>query len=92
MKQRYPSRQWCFLLNAKPDENWKMTVISGIFVAGAVVLIKALLPMALTIAYITGLRSRRLPRFDLDLLASWVNGRSLQPAPIQPRHPFIPNR
>ena len=36
----------------------------------------ALLPTALTIAYIMGLRSRRPPRFDLDLLASWVNGRS----------------
>jgi hypothetical protein len=52
----------------------------------------ALLPTALTIAYIMGLRSRRPPRFDLDLLASWVNGRSLQPARIQPRHPFIPHR
>jgi hypothetical protein len=51
----------------------------------------ALLPTALTIAYIMGLRSRRPPRFDLDLLASWVNGRSFQPARIQPRHPFIPN-
>jgi hypothetical protein len=88
MKQRYPSRQWCVLLNAKPDENGKMTVISGIFVAGAVALMKALL----TIAYIIGLRSRRRPRFDLDLLASWVNGRALQPAPIQPGHSFIPNR
>ena len=52
----------------------------------------ALLPMALTIAYIVALRSRRPPRFDLDLFASWVNGRSFQPAPVQPRHPFVPNR
>jgi hypothetical protein len=38
------------------------------------------------------LRSRRPPRFDLDLFASWVNGRSFQPARIQPRHPFVPTR
>jgi hypothetical protein len=52
----------------------------------------ALLPTALTIAYIMGLRSRRPPRLDLDLLASRVNGRSFRPARIQPRHPFIPHR
>jgi len=52
----------------------------------------ASLPTALTITYIVALRSRKPPRFDLDLLASWVNGPSFQPAPIQPRHPFIPNR
>src|ERR1700675_2309123 len=52
----------------------------------------ASLPTALTIAYIVALRSRKPPRFDLDLLASWVNGRSFQPARIQPHHPFIPNR
>jgi hypothetical protein len=52
----------------------------------------ASLPTVLTIAYIVTLRSRKPPRFDVDLLASWVNGRSFQPAPIQPRHPFIPNR
>jgi hypothetical protein len=52
----------------------------------------ALLPTALTIAYIVAFRSRRPPRFDLHLLASWVNGRSFQPVRIQPRHPFIPNR
>jgi hypothetical protein len=52
----------------------------------------ALLPTALTIAYVMGLRSRRPPRFDLDLLASWVNGRSFRRAHIQPRHPFIPHR
>ncbi len=32
-------------LNAKRDENWKMTVIYGIGVAGAVVLMKALFTM-----------------------------------------------
>ena len=52
----------------------------------------ALLPTALTIAYVMRLRSRRPPRFDLDLLTSWVNGRSFRPAHIQPRHPFIPHR
>ena len=52
----------------------------------------ALLPTSLTTVYIVVLRSRRPPRFDLDLFASWVNGRSFQPARIQPRHPFIPNR
>ncbi len=52
----------------------------------------ALLPTALTSAYIVALRSRKPPRFDLDLFASWVNGRSFQPARIQPHHPFIPNR
>jgi hypothetical protein len=52
----------------------------------------ALLPTALTIAYIAALRSRKPPRFDLDLFASWLNGRSFQPVRIQPRHPFIPNR
>jgi hypothetical protein len=52
----------------------------------------ALLPTSLTLLYIATLRSRRPPRFDLDLLGSWVNGRSFQPATVQPRHPFIPNR
>jgi hypothetical protein len=52
----------------------------------------AALPTSLTIAYIAALRSRKPPRFDLDLFASWVNGRSFQPARIQPLHPFIPNR
>jgi hypothetical protein len=32
-------------LNAKRDENWKMTVVYGIGVAGAVVLMKALFAM-----------------------------------------------
>jgi Mn2+/Fe2+ NRAMP family transporter len=51
-----------------------------------------LLPTVLTTAYVVLLRSRRPPRFDLDLFASWVNGRSFQPARIQPRHPFVPTR
>src|SRR5271166_1225602 len=52
----------------------------------------SLLPTLLTTAYIVVLRSRRPPRFDLDLFASWIKGRSLQPARIQPRHPFVPSR
>jgi hypothetical protein len=52
----------------------------------------ALLPTALAIAYIVAFRSRKPPRFDLDLLAFWINGKSFQPARIQPRHPFISNR
>jgi hypothetical protein len=55
-------------------------------------LLLASLPTALTVTYIVALRSRKPPRFDVDLLASWLNGRSFQPASIQPRHPFIPNR
>ena len=52
----------------------------------------ALLPTVITTAYVVVLRSRKPPRFDLDLFASWVKGRSLQPARIQPRHPFVPPR
>jgi hypothetical protein len=51
----------------------------------------ALLPTSLTVAYVVVLRSRKPPRFDLDLFASWVNGRSFQPVRVQPRHPFIPH-
>src|ERR1700732_2766219 len=42
----------------------------------------SLLPTVLTTAYVVVLSSRRPPRFDLDLFASWVNGRSFQPARI----------
>ena len=52
----------------------------------------ALLPTVLTTAYVVVLRSRKPPRFDLDLFASWVNGRSFQPRRLQPLHPFVPNR
>jgi hypothetical protein len=52
----------------------------------------ASVPIVLTIAYIVALRSRKPPRFDLDLFASLVNGRSFQPGHRQPFHPFIPNR
>jgi hypothetical protein len=46
----------------------------------------ASLPISLIIGYIVALRSRKPPRFDLDLFASWVNGRSFQSVRIQPRH------
>ena len=52
----------------------------------------ALLPTILTVAYIIVFRSRRPPRFDLDLFASWVKGPSFQPARLQPRHPFAPRQ
>jgi Mn2+/Fe2+ NRAMP family transporter len=52
----------------------------------------ALLPTVLTATYVVVLRSRKPPRFDLDLFASWIKGRSLEPARIQPRHPFVPTR
>jgi hypothetical protein len=52
----------------------------------------ALLPTILTVAYIIVFRSRRPPRFDLDLFASWVKGPTFQPARLQPRHPFAPRQ
>ncbi|MBV8142921.1 MAG: hypothetical protein JOZ60_12860 [Verrucomicrobia bacterium] len=52
----------------------------------------ASIPTSLTLTYIVVLRSRKPPRFDLDLFASWINGRAFQPVRIQPRHPFVPNR
>ena len=52
----------------------------------------ALWPTILTLAYIIVFRSRRPPRFDLDLFASWVKGPSFQPARVQPRHPFAPRQ
>jgi hypothetical protein len=54
--------------------------------------ITALLPTIGTIAYIVLLRTRKPPRFDLDLLTSFVNGRSFEPARIQPRHPLLSER
>ena len=45
MKRKFPSLQWCVLLNAKRDENWKMTVIYGIGVAGPEAIMKALFAM-----------------------------------------------
>ena len=52
----------------------------------------ALLPTILTVAYTIVFRSRKPPRFDLDLFASWVKGPSFQPARVQPRHPFAPRQ
>jgi hypothetical protein len=52
----------------------------------------ALFPTLLTAGYIVVLRSHRPPRFDVDLLASWINGRAFQPAKYQPRHPLLPGR
>jgi hypothetical protein len=52
----------------------------------------SLLPTLLTAGYIIVLRSRKPPRFDLDVLASWINGRAFQPARCQPRHPLLPRR
>src|ERR1700738_4231626 len=43
----------------------------------------ALLPTIATTAYILFLRNRKPPRYDLDLFASWVNGRTFQPTRIQ---------
>jgi hypothetical protein len=55
-------------------------------------LVIALFPTLLTAGYIVVLRSHRPPRFDVDLLASWINGRAFQPAKYQPRHPLLPRR
>jgi hypothetical protein len=52
----------------------------------------ALLSTVLTAGYVVILRSHRLPRFDVDLLASWIGGRAFQQAKYQPRHPFLPRR
>ncbi|MBV8901927.1 MAG: hypothetical protein JOY92_17640 [Verrucomicrobia bacterium] len=52
------------------------------FVAG-------LAPLVLTTGYIVLLRSRRPPRYDIDLLRSLVNGPAFQPARVQPVHPYL---
>jgi hypothetical protein len=52
----------------------------------------AFLPTILTAGYVAILRSRRPPRFDVDLLASWIGGRSFQAAKYQPRHPLLARR
>jgi hypothetical protein len=44
----------------------------------------------LTTGYISLLRNKKPPRFDLDLLITVVNGPTFQPARVQPRHPFLP--
>ena len=48
-----------------------------------------LAPLVLTTAYIVLLRSRRPPRYDVDLLRSLVNGPAFQPARVQPIHPYL---
>ena len=65
---------------------------SDIRIALFVKFLIALLPTVLTAGYIVVLRSHRPPRFDVDLLASWIGGRAFQLAKYQPRHPFLPRR
>jgi hypothetical protein len=50
----------------------------------------ASLPTLVTTGYISLFRNKKPPRFDLDLLISFVNGPAFQPARVQPRHPFLP--
>ena len=50
----------------------------------------ASVPTLATTGYISLLRNKKPPRFDVDLLISYVNGPALQPARVQPRHPFLP--
>jgi hypothetical protein len=64
------------LLNS--DNNWPLLAK----------LLVSLAPTVATSCYIVLLRHKRPPRFDVDLLASLVNGRSFQPAKVQPRHPL----
>jgi len=46
-------------------------------------------PVVLTTTYVVTMRSRRPPRYDVDLLRSAVNGRAFQPARHQPLHPCL---
>ena len=48
-----------------------------------------LAPVVLTTAYVVILRSRKPPRYDVDLLRSWVLGPAFQPARVQPLHPYL---
>lgn len=48
-----------------------------------------LAPLVLTTGYIVFLRSRKPPRYDVDLLRSLVNGPAFQPARVQPVHPYF---
>ncbi|HEY0791392.1 MAG TPA: hypothetical protein VGD78_10055 [Chthoniobacterales bacterium] len=48
-----------------------------------------LTPVLLTTTYVVTLRSRRPPRYDVDLLRSAVNGRAFEPARRQPLHPCL---
>ena len=51
-------------------------------------LLVSLAPTVVTSGYIVFMRDKKPPRFDVDLLASLVNGRSFQPARVQPHHPL----
>src|SRR6516162_6426442 len=51
-------------------------------------LLVSLAPTVVTSGYIVFLRNETPPRFDVDLLASLVNGRSFQPARVQPHYPL----
>jgi hypothetical protein len=48
----------------------------------------AALPTVLVGGYLLLFRHKRPPRYDIDLLASFVNGPSFQPAKLQPLHPI----
>jgi hypothetical protein len=50
----------------------------------------ASLPTLAATAYISLFRNKKPPRFDVDLLISLVNGPTIQPARVQPRHPLLP--
>jgi hypothetical protein len=52
----------------------------------------ASVPALATTGYIGLFRNKKPPRFDVDLLISYVNGPGFQPARVQPRHPFLPVR
>jgi hypothetical protein len=68
--------------------------LTGLFSGGSHLPLAArfaagLAPLVLTSGYIVLLRSRRPPRYDVDLLRSLVNGPAFQPARIQPVHPYL---
>jgi hypothetical protein len=46
-------------------------------------------PTLVAFTYIILLKARKPPRYDLDLLASIVNGRAFAPAIFQPVHPLL---
>jgi hypothetical protein len=48
----------------------------------------AALPTVLAGGYLLLFRHKRPPRYDIDLLTSFVNGPSFQPAKRQPLHPI----
>ncbi len=49
----------------------------------------ALIPIALCLAYIFGLRQGKPPGYDRDLLDGWLHGAGFSPDPTaQPEHPL----